>query len=159
MFYAKFLLPILSQLCTNLKDFIKIVRLFLAALSINGLKKTRSITLDFPHPHWLTRRVIPILLWKRRNWVELRSYSLRTHSSPNILHIYYTFLPHVMEKVDSVLSVRGNPFKHAYSNIVLAGLKIRGCLEPRASLNSPVAPSNFWREPKNVLVSIHNTVR
>ena len=38
-----------------------------------------------------------------------------------------------------------------------AGLEIRGSQEPRATLNSPAAPSNFWREPKNVLVTIHNT--
>ena len=38
-----------------------------------------------------------------------------------------------------------------------AGLEMRGCREPRAPLNSPAAPSNFCREPKDVLVSIHNT--
>ena len=38
------------------------------------------------------------------------------------------------------------------------GLEIRGCQESRAPLNSPGAPSNFYREPKDVLVSIHNTL-
>ena len=37
---------------------------------------------------------------------------------------------------------------------VNAGLETRGCREPRASLNSPAAPANFCREPKDVLVSI-----
>ena len=37
----------------------------------------------------------------------------------------------------------------------LWGYKMRS-REPRAPLNSPAAPSNFCREPKNVLVSIHN---
>ena len=37
------------------------------------------------------------------------------------------------------------------------GLEIRGCREPRAPLNSPVAPSNFCREPKDVLVSMYTT--
>ena len=32
-------------------------------------------------------------------------------------------------------------------------------LEIRAPLNFPAAPSNFCREPKDVLVSIHNTFR
>ena len=36
---------------------------------------------------------------------------------------------------------------------------IRGCREPRAPLNSPAAPSNFCREPKNVMVSIHNSCK
>ena len=40
-----------------------------------------------------------------------------------------------------------------------AGLEIRGCLELRAPLNSPAAPSNFCREPKDVLFSIQNTFR
>ena len=40
-----------------------------------------------------------------------------------------------------------------------AGLEIRGCREPSAPLNSPAAPSNLCREPKNVLVSIHNTCK
>ena len=39
------------------------------------------------------------------------------------------------------------------------GLEIRGCQEPRAALNSHAAPSNFGREPKDVLVSIQNTFR
>ena len=39
-----------------------------------------------------------------------------------------------------------------------AGLKIRGCWEPSASLSCPGAPSYFCREPKDVLVSfIHST--
>ena len=38
-----------------------------------------------------------------------------------------------------------------------SGLEIRGCPEPMAPLSSPAAPSNFCREPKDVLVSIHNT--
>ena len=38
------------------------------------------------------------------------------------------------------------------------GLEIKGCREPRAPFNSPAAPSNFWEEPKDVLVSIHNTL-
>ena len=37
------------------------------------------------------------------------------------------------------------------------GLEISGCQEPRAPLNSPVAPSNFCREPENVLFDIQNT--
>ena len=52
---------------------------------------------------------------------------------------------------------------HAWSDYIIAillvfftwaGLEIRGCREPRAFLNSPAAPSNFCREPKDVLVSI-----
>ena len=34
------------------------------------------------------------------------------------------------------------------------GSKLGGEWEPRAPLNSPVAPSNFCREPKDVLISI-----
>ena len=40
-----------------------------------------------------------------------------------------------------------------------AGFKIRGSWELRAPLNSPTGPSNFCREPKNVLVSVHNTCK
>ena len=47
----------------------------------------------------------------------------------------------------------------AYDNKTLTGLEIRGCLEPRAPLNSLAAPSNLFREPKDVLVSIHPTLR
>ena len=43
--------------------------------------------------------------------------------------------------------------------IIMAGLEIRGCREPRAPLNSPAAPSNFCREPKHVLVFIHSTCK
>ena len=39
MFWSWFLLQILCQLCLNLKDFFKIVRLVLAAVSINGLNQ------------------------------------------------------------------------------------------------------------------------
>ena len=46
-----------------------------------------------------------------------------------------------------------------YKSILGEGLEIRGCREPRAPSNSPAAHSNFSREPKNVLVSIHNTFR
>ena len=38
-----------------------------------------------------------------------------------------------------------------------SGLKIKGCWEPRAPFNSPVVPLIFCREPKDVLVSLHNT--
>ena len=38
----------------------------------------------------------------------------------------------------------------------ISGLEIR---EPKAPLNSPAATSYFCREPKDVLVSIHNTFR
>ena len=34
-----------------------------------------------------------------------------------------------------------------------------GGAEPRAPLHSPAAPSNFFREPKDVLVSIHYTFK
>ena len=34
------------------------------------------------------------------------------------------------------------------------GLEIRGCQEPRASLNAPAAPSNFCCEPKYLLFDI-----
>ena len=34
------------------------------------------------------------------------------------------------------------------------GLEIRGCREPRAPLNVPVAPSNFCGEPKYILLDI-----
>ena len=40
----------------------------------------------------------------------------------------------------------------------MTGLEIRGCQEPAALLNSTVATSNFCREPKDVLVSIQNTL-
>ena len=40
---------------------------------------------------------------------------------------------------------------------VCTGLEISWSWEPMASLNSPAAPSNFCREPKDVPVSIHNT--
>ena len=40
---------------------------------------------------------------------------------------------------------------------MLSGLEIRGCREPRAPSNSPGTPFNFCREPKNVLVYIHNS--
>ena len=43
--------------------------------------------------------------------------------------------------------------------IIRSGFEIRGCQEPRAPLNSPAAPSNFCREPKDVLFSIQNTYR
>ena len=39
------------------------------------------------------------------------------------------------------------------------GLEIKGCQVPRAPLNSPSTPSNFCREPKDVLFSIQNTFR
>ena len=39
------------------------------------------------------------------------------------------------------------------------GLEIRGCRDPRAPLHSLAAPSNFCREPKDVLISIHNTFK
>ena len=42
---------------------------------------------------------------------------------------------------------------------LIPGLEIKGCREPRAPLKSPAAPTNFCREPKNVLVSIHNTCK
>ena len=48
---------------------------------------------------------------------------------------------------------------HSHASLDLIGLEIRGCKEPRAPLNSPVAPSNFCREPKDELVSLHNTFR
>ena len=35
-----------------------------------------------------------------------------------------------------------------------SGLEIMGCREPMASLNAPVAPSNFCREPKYILLDI-----
>ena len=44
-------------------------------------------------------------------------------------------------------------------NETKSGLEIRGCQEPRAPLNSPAAPSNFCREPKDVLFSIQNSLR
>ena len=37
------------------------------------------------------------------------------------------------------------------------GLEIRGCWEPRATLNAPAAPSNICREPKNGLFDIQNS--
>ena len=43
--------------------------------------------------------------------------------------------------------------------ILSTGLEIRGCREPRADMNSSGAPSNFCRESKDVLVSIHKTFR
>ena len=54
-----------------------------------------------------------------------------------------------------------NDFKSVFLSYKLTctGLVIRGCQEPRAPLNSPAAPSNFCREPKVVLVSVHNTSR
>ena len=39
----------------------------------------------------------------------------------------------------------------------ILGIEIKQCREPRAFLNSPVAPSNFCKASKDVLVSIHNT--
>ena len=44
MFWWTFLLQIFCQLCFGLKDFIKIVRLILAAVSINGLKCKGHLT-------------------------------------------------------------------------------------------------------------------
>ena len=38
-----------------------------------------------------------------------------------------------------------------------SGLKILGCREPRTPLNSPATPSNFCREPKDVVVFIYTT--
>ena len=39
------------------------------------------------------------------------------------------------------------------------GLKISWIPRPRAPLNSPVAPSNFFRVPKDEVVSIHYTFK
>ena len=44
-------------------------------------------------------------------------------------------------------------------NSMIAGLEIRGCKEPRDTLNSPAALSNFCREPEVVLFYIQNTFR
>ena len=38
------------------------------------------------------------------------------------------------------------------------GLGIRGCQEPKAPLNSPAAPSNISREPKDAMVPTRNTI-
>ena len=40
-----------------------------------------------------------------------------------------------------------------------ARAEISGCQEQSAPLNSPGAPSNFCREPKDVLVSTQNTLK
>ena len=32
-------------------------------------------------------------------------------------------------------------------------------MEPKAPMNSPVVPTNYCREPKDVLVSIHSTFK
>ena len=48
-----------------------------------------------------------------------------------------------------------NYHKHVFIYL----LRNKGCREPRAPLNCPGAPSNICREPKYVLVSIHNTFR
>ena len=42
---------------------------------------------------------------------------------------------------------------HIQGSIWHSGLATRGCQEPRAPLNAPAAPSNFCREPKDLLVS------
>ena len=44
-----------------------------------------------------------------------------------------------------------------YIFIIFQGSKLGGCQDPRALLNSPSAPSNFCREPKDVLFAIHST--
>ena len=46
---------------------------------------------------------------------------------------------------------------HKKTGPVQHRLASHGCQEPRAPLNFSVAPSNFCREPKDVLVSIRNT--
>ena len=38
------------------------------------------------------------------------------------------------------------------------GLEFIGCLELRAPLYSPAAPSNICREPNDVTISLHNTL-
>ena len=48
---------------------------------------------------------------------------------------------------------------HREINPLIPGLEIRGSREPRAPLKSPLVPSNFCREPKGVLFSLHNTFR
>ena len=40
---------------------------------------------------------------------------------------------------------------------IMPGLEIRECSEPRAPLNAPAAPSNFWREAKYLLLDIQDT--
>ena len=40
----------------------------------------------------------------------------------------------------------------------LTGLEIRRCREPRPPLNSPAVPSNFGREPINVLVPLQDAM-
>ena len=61
--------------------------------------------------------------------------------------------------LESELEISIHKKTHVYQNLGGPGLEIRGCQEPRAPLNSPTAPSNICREPKNLLVSIHNTFR
>ena len=41
--------------------------------------------------------------------------------------------------------------------LLLSGLEIRGSRELRAPLNASAAPSDFCREPQNVLFDIENT--
>ena len=40
---------------------------------------------------------------------------------------------------------------------VRTGVEISWSQEPKALLNSPAAPSNFCRGPKDILFDIHNT--
>ena len=46
MFSRTFPLQIFSLLCFSLKDFIQIVRLYLAAVSINGLKQDKGVGMN-----------------------------------------------------------------------------------------------------------------
>ena len=60
MFWSWFLLQIFCQLCKNLKDFFRIVRMVLAAVSINGLRYFSNLVLfgDFL-PIWSDHVRIP----------------------------------------------------------------------------------------------------
>ena len=42
-------------------------------------------------------------------------------------------------------------------SVLITGLEIKGCLEPRTPFISSAVLSIFCREPKDVLVSLHNT--
>ena len=48
------------------------------------------------------------------------------------------------------------PYKTTYWH---TGHEIRGCREPRPPLFFSAAPSNFLKEPIDVLVSIHSTFK
>ena len=92
-------------------------------------------------------------------WVERALYQIIIISIIIIIIIFRAMSYHncCFSSVlfDAWTTMTLEPYQPYHIYNTLTGLEISGCWE---SLISSAAPSNFCREPKNVLVSIHNMV-